>query len=145
MAIRLLPYRKSLYGFSGRLQPGKAMESASPLMDRMWKTLKSKQIPNAGINHWYYGPNYELFVGVEIAMEQAFTADLEMKEILFNQYAYWKHVGSFQEIHQGYRLLHEEIQETGYTEGNSSLEIYGHQMEDNVGSEMEILIEIVPI
>jgi len=59
------PLERTLYGFSGSFQPGKAWDAAKPLMDRLWTTLKAHGIPNQGINHWVYGPKGRLFVGEE--------------------------------------------------------------------------------
>ena len=111
-------------------------------MDRLWATVRSQNVRTLGINHWYYGPNYELFVGVEVPEDSPIPKDLTMKEIRFDRFIRWKHTGNFSDMHLGYDELKKEIRDNGYQASGSSLEIYGHETGNRRGGDMEILIEI---
>jgi len=109
-------------------------------MDRMWAEIRTRKIPNKGMNHWVYEPSNKIFVGVELDEDPAFATILERKPVSLPKYAYWKHTGPYSQIASVYKNIRAEIKARGFEESAYSVEIYGHDRGPKTAPEIEILV-----
>src|ERR1043165_1119846 len=99
MSLKIIdtPFKVTLYGFSGKVLNKNYAGTGGPLMDALWKEIRSKEIKNKGINYWVYDKNDMLFTGVELEQDVAETP-MEVKNIALSSYAYWKHIGPYSKL-----------------------------------------------
>ena len=71
----------NLHGFSGKALNKNYAGTGGPLMDAMWKEVKSNGIKNKGINYWVYGKGDMLFTGVELEQELPADSKMESKKV----------------------------------------------------------------
>jgi effector-binding domain-containing protein len=136
------PFNVALYGFSGKVLNKNYAGTGSPLMDAMWKEIKSKGIKNKGINYWVYEKDDMLFTGVELDQEPPADITLELKKINLVSYAYWKHTGPYTKLKEAYSNMHSELEKRNMKFYYPFLEIYGHWTEDETKLETEILFAL---
>ena len=55
-----------IYGFSAIAVNKDYSGTAFKLMDKMWQTIKTKELKSKGINIWVYETNEKVFAGVEL-------------------------------------------------------------------------------
>lgn len=136
------PFHVTFHGYSGKVLNKNYGGTGSPLMDAMWKEIKSRGIKNKGINYWVYDRNDMLFIGVEL--EQDLPADLKMesKTINLSKYAYWKHIGPYAKLKEAYDGMHSELAKRNLNFYFPFLEIYGHWTEDETKLETEIIFSL---
>src|ERR1700730_5292584 len=89
------PLRLDIYGFSGIAMNKDYAGTAFKLMDKMWRTVKSNNLKNKGLNIWFYEPNEKVFAGVELKDTPKQDTSLEQKSITLIKYAYYKHIGPY--------------------------------------------------
>jgi predicted transcriptional regulator YdeE len=136
------PFSVTLYGFSGKVLNKNYAGTGGPLMDAMWKEVKSKEIKNKGINYWVYEKNEMLFTGVELDQDIPEDSKMELKKIHLPEYAYWKHVGSYTKLKEAYSNMHTELEKRNIPFYFPFLEIYGHWTPDENKLETEILFAL---
>jgi effector-binding domain-containing protein len=144
MALEIIdqPFIVTLHGFSGKVLNKDYGGTGRPLMDAMWKEVKSKGIKNKGINYWVYDKNDMLFTGVELEQDVPADSNLEIKKINLPNYAYWKHVGSYTKLKDAYSAMHSELEKRGTSFYYPFLEIYGHWTNDETKLETEIIFSL---
>lgn len=134
------PLSLSLYGFSGIAMNKDYAGTAFKLMDRMWKTVKSNNLKNKGLNIWVYEENESVFAGVELDNIPNQGIGLEQKSITLLKYAYYKHIGPYHLIKQAGQNMNDELKKKGFGTSLPYIEIYGHWTNDETKLETELLI-----
>src|SRR5882672_8550655 len=124
------PLSLDIYGFSGTAIGKDYAGTAFKLMDKMWKTVKSNNLKNKGLNIWVYEPNEMVFAGVELDSSPELDTGLEQKSIALNKYAYYKHVGPYTLIKQAGQTMIDELKKRGLKISNPYIEIYGQRTSD---------------
>ena len=132
-------FHVTLYGFGGVATTREWGKTGFDLMNRMWKEVKSHDLPNKGINVWAYEPGDAMFAGVELIAPPPAGSKLEHKEIALPKYVYFKHLGSYATIKDSGSRLVEELKRAGIRTRLPYLEIYGHWTEDESKLETELL------
>lgn len=133
----------SLYGFSGVAEREDWAGTGKSLMDRLWKEVRSRKLPNKGLNVWVYEEGNRLFTGVELTAPPPAGSPLEVKTVSLPRYAYYKHVGPYTEMKSTYEAAREEFRRVGIQARLPYLEIYGHWTEDPTKLETELLWSIL--
>ena len=133
------PLSLSLYGFSGIAMNKDYAGTAFKLMDRMWKTVKSNNLKNKGLNIWVYEENESVFAGVELDNIPNQGMD-GTKSITLLKYAYYKHIGPYHLIKQAGQNMNDELKKKGFGTSLPYIEIYGHWTNDETKLETELLI-----
>jgi effector-binding domain-containing protein len=136
------PFNVTLYGFSGKVLNKDYAGTGRPLMDALWKEVKSKEIKNKGINYWVYEKDEMLFCGVELDQEPPADTKLELKKINLAKYAYWKHTGPYTKLKEAYSNMDSALEKRNIKPHLPFLEIYGHWNEDETKLETEILFSL---
>jgi len=131
-----------LYGFSGTAINKDYAGTAFKLMDRMWKIVKSKALPNKGMNIWVYETNDRVFPGVELTGASSDTGELEQKTVVLSKYAYYKHVGPYQLIKTVGMEMTGQLKSKGFETTLPYVEIYGHWTNDETKLETELLMSL---
>lgn len=135
------PQHFQLWGISGEVQNEQYGPVGLQLMDALWQAVRTAGLKTAGVNHWVYLPDSQMFVGVELLPDQpppsapltplAFELPRALKHI---------HVGPYQELPQKWKALFAELNARGEQPGPVSLEVYGHHCEEPSKQETTILI-----
>jgi predicted transcriptional regulator YdeE len=136
------PLRLDIYGFSGIAINKDYAGTAFRLMDKMWKTVKSNNLKNKGLNIWVYEQDEKVFAGVELNDIPDQDTGLEQKNITLVKYAYFKHVGPYNLIKQAGQNMTDELQNKGYETILPYIEIYGHWTNDETKLETELLMAL---
>ena len=144
MALEIInkPFHVNLYGFSGKVLNKDYAGTGRPLMDAMWKEVKSKVIKNKGINYWVYEKGEMLFTGIELDQDIPADSKMELKKIDLTSYAYWKHIGPYTKLKEAYSNMHSELEKRNIPFFFPFLEIYGHWTPDENKLETEILFAL---
>ena len=144
MNVEIINKRLSLdiYGFSGTAISKDYAGTAFKLMDKMWQTVKSNNLKHKGLNIWVYEPNEMVFAGVELEGSPEQNVGLELKKIILDRYAYYKHVGPYQLIKKAGQELRDELGRRGIEIISPYIEIYGHWTNDETKLETELLMAI---
>lgn len=132
----------SLYGFSGVADRQDWAGTGKKLMDRLWQEVRSRKLPNKGINVWVYEEGNLLFTGVELTAPPPAGSALETKTISLPRYAYFKHIGPYTEMKTTYEAAREEVKKVGIQARPPYVEIYGHWSDDPAKLETELLWSI---
>ncbi len=136
------PFRLDIYGFSGVALNKDYAGTAFKLSGKMWETVKSNNLKNKGINIWVYEPNEMVFTGVELDNIPEHDTGLEQKSITLTKYAYYKHIGPYNQIKQIGLNMQNELKSKGFETGLPYIEIYGHWTNDETKSETELLMSL---
>lgn len=131
-----------VYGFSGTAIGKDYAGTAFKLMDKMWQTVKSNNVPNKGRNIWIYEPDEKVFAGVELEGSPQPNVGLERKKIMLDKYAYYKHVGPYHLIKKTGQEMRAELERRGLEIISPYIEIYGHWTNDETKLETELLMPI---
>ena len=140
--FRTEPFSVSLYGASKCHEPSTCYgDDIRSLLDRVWPILRQNKIPNRGLNHVVYGPNDDVFAGVEadITDTEAATLGLEKRNVQIGQYAYWKHIGPYQLLGNTCAELRKWVDSTGRRAVCPLIEVYGHWSDDESKLETELI------
>jgi hypothetical protein len=129
-----------IYGFSGIAVNKDYAGTAFKLMDKMWQTVKSKNLKNKGLNIWVYEPNEKVFAGVELGDASNHDTELEHKVVNLVKYAYYKHVGPYHLLKQVGLNMRAELKDKGFEISFPYIEIYGHWTNDETKLETELLM-----
>lgn len=139
--IRDIPFEKRLYGRSKPvLQNQKPVDAMFAAMDETWGIVRSKSIPNAGINHIIYTNAHQVFAGVEISGSVDNSWGLEQVDLMLPRYIYYRHVGAYDLLGQAYSNVSAEIAAKGLATTGLSLEIYAHASDDSSKLVTELLV-----
>jgi effector-binding domain-containing protein len=136
------PFSVTLHGFSGKVLTKNYAGTGGPLMDALWKEIRSKEIKNKGTNYWVYDRNDVLFTGVELEQDIPVDSKLEAKKIDLTKYAYWKHIGSYSKLKDAYSGMNEELRKRNIDFYYPFLEVYGHWTNDETKLETEIIFSL---
>ena len=136
------PLRLDIYGFSGIAVNKDYAGTAFKLMDKMWQTVKSKNLKNKGLNIWVYEQDQKIFAGVELYDNANQDTGLEQKAITLLKYAYYKHIGPYSLIKHAGQNMTDELRSKGYETILPYIEIYGHQTNDETKLETELLMAL---
>src|SRR4051812_40528322 len=134
------PLTLNIHGFGGVAVNKDYAGMAFSLMDRMWKIVKGKGLENKGLNIWLYGPNEEVFAGVELQGAPNNDVGLEAKNITLEKYGYYKHTGPYNLIKQAGVNMTKELNQKGFEVCLPYIEIYGHWTSDESKLETELLM-----
>jgi hypothetical protein len=129
-----------IYGFSGVAINKDYGGAAFRLMDKMWQTVKAKELKNKGINIWVYEPNEKVFAGVELYNPPGHDTGLEHKIVDLPKYAYHKHVGPYSLLKQAGKDMRAELESRGFDTDFPYVEMYGHWTNDETKLETELLM-----
>jgi hypothetical protein len=129
-----------IYGFSGIAVNKDYAGTAFKLVDKMWQTVKSKNLKNKGLNIWVYEPDEKVFAGVELYDASIHDTELEHKVVNLIKYAYYKHVGPYNLLKQRGQNMREELKDKGFEISFPYIEIYGHWTNDETKLETELLM-----
>ena len=137
------PLEFKLSGVAKTHDPAKSYnDELFELLDVVWESVKSRNIPTTGINHVVYGDLGKLFVGVVISIPGMTPPELSVREIVLKRYAYYKHVGPYDELPQVNKEMREEIERLGLVRKSPLIEIYGHWTEDPAKLETELIFAL---
>jgi hypothetical protein len=131
-----------LYGFSGIAINKDYAGAAFKLMDKMWQTVKTKQLQNKGINIWVYDENEKVFAGVELYNSPGSDMGLEHRIVHLTNYAYYRHVGPYHLIKRAGQGMKDELTRRGFETELPYVEIYGHWTNDENKLETELLMSL---
>jgi effector-binding domain-containing protein len=132
-------FHMALYGVSGIAENREWGRTGMALMDTLWKEVKSRQMPNKGINVWVYEPGNGMFCGAELSTVPPQDTILQHREILMPRYAHFLHIGPYHTIPASFNRLKAAFEQAGIKTGLPYLEIYGHWQEDESKLETELL------
>ena len=131
-----------IFGYSGTAINKDYAGMAFRLMDKMWQTVKSKQLKHKGINIWVYESDEKVFAGVELDNIPDQFIGLEHKELVLSHYAYYKHIGPYNLIKQAGQNMRDYLKEKGFETCLPYIEIYGHWSNDESKLETELLMSL---
>lgn len=128
----------SIWGFSGTVVNENYGQTGVGLMDKMWAVVNSKNLKSKGINIWVYEPGMKMMAGVELESVPPPELGLESKTLALQRYAYWKHIGSYDQLKQVNADMRAQLESMNITYQHPCLEIYGHHVEGRM-PETEII------
>ena len=131
-----------IYGYSGTAINKDYAGMAFRLMDKMWQTIKAKELKHKGINIWVYEPNEKVFAGVELVDTPNQDTGMEHKTLLLSHYAYYKHIGPYSLIKQAGQNMRDYLKEKSLETCLPYIEIYGHWTNDESKLETELLMSL---
>lgn len=140
MEIITEKFSLDIYGFSGTAENKNYTGLAFKLMDKMWQTVRSNNLKNKGLNVIVYDDNEKVFAGVELNEIPEQSTGLERKSITLNKYAYYKHIGPYNQIKNAGQSMRNELNEKGIETCLPYIEIYGHWTNDESKLETELLM-----
>jgi predicted transcriptional regulator YdeE len=129
----------SIYGFSGKVINNNYGQTGVALMDEMWKIVKGNHLKNKGTNIWVYNADNTMMAGVELDEEPKADYKLEQKTIHLTKYAYWKHIGPYNQLFDVNAMMRKTLSQMGVAFHHPCLEIYGHMHPDETKCETEII------
>ncbi|CAM3273238.1 GyrI-like domain-containing protein [Paenibacillus lupini] len=133
----------TLFGVSKLHDQKKAYsETIFELLDQVWKEVKNKELSHTGINHVVYDIDHIIFAGIELISPPKGDSLLVMRDVIFQKYAYCKHIGPYSELDKTYRSIQSTVNALGEHHEAPILEIYGHWNEDESKLETEILYNL---
>lgn len=130
-----------IYGFGG-VAPGDPVATVFKLSGKMWDVVKSNHLENKGKNIWVYGPDHRVFAGVELVNPSGNNHGLEKMTIVLEQYAYGKHIGSYNLIKQTGQFMRDELAKQNRQVVLPYIEIYGHWNKDESKLETELIMNL---
>ncbi|UVI32621.1 GyrI-like domain-containing protein [Paenibacillus spongiae] len=129
-----------LYGVSMQAEGNASIpEAMKKLLDEVWREVRGKKLPHKGINHVLYDRDRILFAGVELHSTPDAGTVLARKDISFQHYAYWKHIGPYNQLGATHESMRQAIRASGRQHTYPYMEIYGHWDEDPYKLQTEIL------
>ncbi len=142
MNIKIIdtPLELTLNGVAKTHDPAKSYGTELiELLDVVWGSVKSSNIPTTGINHAVYGENGEIFAGVVVTAPGELPDRLSSRKFVLKRYAYYKYIGPYTGLPQANKEMQAEIDRQGLIRKASMIEIYGHATADPSKSETELL------
>lgn len=138
-----IPYSIEIYGFSGIALNKDYAGTTFKLSGKVWQIIKENSIRNKGQNIWVYEPGERVFAGVELDEPHNHNSELQHKTITLKKYAYFKHIGSYNQLKQTGQNMVEEIKKRGFQTTLPYIEIYGHWNSDETKLETELLMSLL--
>jgi effector-binding domain-containing protein len=141
MEIQIIdkPLKIAVYGFSATVINKNWSGTGSQLMNKLWEKIKANNLRHKGLNIWVYEDGYKMFTGVELDDVPQIDSSLELKNIDLSKYAYYKHIGPYQQIgNKGTQVL-AELKSKGIETSLPYIEIYGHWTSDETKLETELI------
>lgn len=140
------PWLKTLVGLSKRHDPDLSYgDEIRAILDPVWAEVRRSQTPVTGINHVLYAEENEIFCGLECRGDPSGMPELELRRIELDHYAYYRHVGPYEQIPQAYAAMRAEVERLGMRFTQPGLEIYGHWNDDPQQLVTEILQTVVKV
>ncbi|MCJ8014198.1 GyrI-like domain-containing protein [Paenibacillus sp. KQZ6P-2] len=134
----------TLFGCSKAHDPGKPYsETIFELFDQVWREVRSKELSHRGINHVVYDQGNLVFAGIELMTPLKEDSILKKKDVVFEKYAYGKHIGPYSELDTTYQSIRALVQAAGEQHGLPLMEMYGHWHEDESKLETEIFYNLI--
>jgi effector-binding domain-containing protein len=135
------PLHIDVYGYSGVKTSTDANFGAAAfrIMGDMWTKIKNNNIKHKGKNIWVYEGNDKMFTGLELENDNGAEAGLEKKEVRYDKYLYYKHIGPYSKLSEAYATMQAEINRQGLQPVRPFLEIYGHWTNDESKLETELI------
>ncbi|WP_274648862.1 GyrI-like domain-containing protein [Paenibacillus humicola] len=134
----------TLYGLSKHHDERKPYrETIFELLDQVWLEVRSKGLLHTGINHVVYDDNRVIFAGIALTVPSAEASRLEKKEVVFQKFAYCKHIGPYRNLDRTHKSIRSAVKASGERHGAPVMEIYGHWHEDESRLETEILYHLM--
>ena len=133
-------FKVEIYGFEGVAVNKDYVTKAFSLSDRMWKVVKGSELKHKGINIWVYDDNEKVFAGVELEEKPTTETELERKTIHLARYAYYKHIGAYDQIKNSGQKMIAELNSMGCEITQPYMEIYGHWTNDTAKLETELFM-----
>jgi effector-binding domain-containing protein len=133
-------FRLDIYGFSGVAENNDHIQTAFQLMDKMWQVVEAHGLGNEGKNIWVYEADKKVFAGVELHNSPANDIRLEHKNIRLEKYAYYKHIGPYNQLKQAGQNMRNELTKKGFEISFPYIEIYGHWTSDETKLETELFM-----
>jgi predicted transcriptional regulator YdeE len=120
--------------------PSKLLEVSQP----MWNELRTAGLK--GTNVWAYYKDDNLFTGVQLAEAPPDSMGLEERNIQLARFAYYKHVGPYEQIHSVCESVNDSLRASGFKahcDGADQVtpfivEVYGDWCENSSKLETEI-------
>ena len=132
----------NIYGCSGIAGNKDYAGTAFKLMDKMWQTVKAKELKHKGINIWVYEPNEKVFAGVELYDLCNYDTELEHKVVQLTKYARYTYIGPYKLIKQAGQNMRDELKNMGLGTNFPYVEIYGHWTNDENKLQTELLMTL---
>ena len=130
-----------IYGFGGIATNKDYAGTAFKLSGRMWEVVKANSLKNKGLNIWVYEADDKVFAGVELDdTSDVRPFGLEKMSVNLEKYAYYKHIGPYNQIKRAGQNMKNELTQQGYEVILPYLEIYGHWTSDESKLETELLM-----
>ena len=138
------PLELSLCGLSKTHDPAKSYgEEVIDLLSVVWENIKSRNIPNTGLNHVAYYENDELFAGIVLTSPGIIPDGLVTRTLSMARYLYYKHTGAYSALPEVHTQIVGEICALSLAQGSPVIEIYGHWNEDASRLETEIIYPLL--
>ena len=129
-----------IYGFGGLAINKDYVGTVFKLSRRMWEVVKANSLNNKGKNIWVYETADKVFAGVELDNPSEKSHGLEKKTIDIEKYAYYKHIGSYNDIKQTGQSMKYHLAKQGHDIILPYIEIYGHWTKDESKLETELIM-----
>jgi hypothetical protein len=139
--VREGPLELDLYGVSGAVPNFDFAGTGKALMDEMWKRIKAEDLRSTGINYWVYFTSSQMLTAVELEGSPPETS-LEHRPVTIRRFAYYKHVGPYEQLHEVHQGMEKELTTRGLKEIGPRVEKYGHWTEDTSKLATEVFIAI---
>lgn len=133
----------ALFGFSHMHDPNDPYsKTIFGLLDKVWAEVRSKALDHSGINHVVYEADGRIFAGIELLAPPRQDVALEKKTVVFQKYAYFKHIGPYTQLESAYRRIRATAEAAGKQQTHPFMEVYGHWNEDETKLETEIFYNL---
>jgi hypothetical protein len=131
-----------IFGFSGIATNKDYAGTAFKLSGKMWEVVKAAGMRNKGKNIWVYETGDRVFAGVELENHTVGNDKCGLEKIIIDlkKYAYFKHVGPYNQITTTGRSMRSELTKRGFEVVLPYIEIYGHWTSDENKLETELLM-----
>jgi predicted transcriptional regulator YdeE len=139
--VRSTPVELDLYGLSGDVPNYDYGGTGKALMDEMWGRIKAAEVQTKGINYWVYFSADRMMTAVELE-DGPGEAELEHRTVRLDKYAYFKHIGPYEQLHKVHQAMEEGMGVRGLKEIGPRVEKYGHWTNDATQLVTEIFIAV---
>ena len=141
MEIRIISekFQLDIYGFGGKATNKDYVGAVFKLSGKVWEVVKANDIKNKGRNIWVYEADDRVFAGVELESPTD-NIRLEKMSVDLNNYAYFKHIGTYNLIKQAGQNMTNELTRQGFRIIPPYIEIYGHWTSDESKLETELIM-----
>jgi hypothetical protein len=141
------PVQFTLVGLSG-VAANKQYVAKLMELTRFWSVVKGNGLNHKGKNVWVYESGDRVFAGVELhdrpPSSIIIDLGLEEKTVVLTKFAYYKHVGPYQQISPTGLAIGADLTARGYEKDPDSpyVELYGDWCEDESILETELFFSL---